>query len=93
MQQRKQLRPYLDCAALAEDYGHAIHVDDHSLDVGNLLRTSSVLVLGVHSEVRQAGVGVARFGLGVGAGSHVMVGAFVKGGVVGITRYDADASS
>lgn len=90
---KNQSCPYLDFAALAEDYSHAIYIDDHSLDIGNLLRTSSVFILGVHSEVWQAGGDVARFGQGVGAGSHIMVGAFVKGSVVWITRYDADASS
>ena len=84
---------YLDCAALAEDDSHTIHIDDHSPDVGDPLVTSSVLVLGVHSEVRQVGGNVAGFGQGVGAGSHVMVGEFVKCDVVRISRHWADTKS
>lgn len=78
---------YLDRAAFAEDDGHPVHVDDHGPDVGDLLTTSSVLVLRVHAEVRRAGGDVTGFRQRVGAGSHVMVGVLVKGGVVGVTRY------
>ena len=84
---------YLDCAALPEDEGHSVHVDHHGPDVGNLLTAPSVLVLGVHREVGHARGLVAGFGQGVGAGPHVIVGAFVKGGVVGITRHGADTTS
>lgn len=84
---------YLDCAAFAEDDSHTIHVDHHSPDVGNLLITSSVLILGVHGEVRQVRRNVAGFGQGIGASSHVMVGAFIEGGVVRVTGYCADTSS
>lgn len=75
----------LDFAAFAEDDSHSVHIDHHSLDIGNLLITSSVFILGVHSEVWHAGGNVARLGQGVRAGSHIMVGVFVKGCVVGIT--------
>lgn len=78
---------YLDCAALSEGDGHSVHIDHHGPDIGNLLITSSVFILGVHSEVWQARGAAARFDQGVGTGSHVMVGVFVKGGIVGITRY------
>lgn len=84
---------YLDCAALAENDSHSTHVDHHGPHIGDLLITSPVFILGVHSEVWQVGGDVTRFGQGVGAGSHIMVGVFVKCGVVGITRYWADTVS
>lgn len=76
---------YLHCAAPAEDDGHTTHIDHHSPDIGNLLVISSVLILGVHGEVRQAGGDIAGFCQGVGAGSHIMVGVFVEGGIVRVT--------
>lgn len=77
----------LDCAALAKDDGDTVHINHHSPDVGNLRVTSSVLILGVHGKVRQVRGNVAGFAQGVGAGSHIMVGVFVKGGVVRISGY------
>lgn len=82
---------YLDRAALAEDDSHAVHVDHHGSDVGDFGIAASVLILSVHSEVWQVGGAVAEFGQGVGAGSHVVVGAFVKRGVVRVTRNRANA--
>lgn len=82
---------YLDGAALAEDDSHAVDVDHYGSDVGDLGVAASVLILSVHGEVWQIGGAVAEFGQGVGAGSHVVVGALVKGGVVRVTRNRANA--
>jgi len=84
---------HLDLAALAEHDGHPVHVDHHGPDVGDLLVAPAVLVLRVHAKVRQAGGDVAGLGHRVGARPHVVVRALVKGGVVGVAGYRADAIS
>lgn len=62
-------------------------IDHYSSDIRHLLVTASVLVLRVHGEVRQGGGDVARFSQSVRAGAHVVVGVFVKSGVMGVPRY------
>lgn len=78
---------YLDGASLPKDDSDSIYVDHHRSDVGDLLATSPVLILGVHGEVRQIGGTVARLRQGVRARSHVMMRSLVIGDVVGIAAH------
>lgn len=80
---------YLDCAAPPEDDSHSVHIDDHSTNIRNILIASSVFILGVHSEVGHVGGSIAGLGHGVGAASHVMMCAIVKGYIVGIAGHYA----
>lgn len=84
---------HLDCASFSKDNCHAVHIDNHGSDIGHSLVTSSVLVLRVHTEVRQVGGDIADFGKGVGAGSHVVMSHLIKSVVVRIATHWADASA
>lgn len=53
--------------SLAKDDSDTIHIDHHSPHIGNLLITSSVLILGMDREMWQARGDIAGFGQGVGA--------------------------
>lgn len=78
---------HLDCASFSKDNCHAVYIDNHGSDIGHSLVTSSVLVLRVHTEVRQVGGDIADFGKGVGAGSHVVMSHLIKSVVVRIATH------